>query len=159
MQAGTCKHYDGNVGTPNRDKLAKCKVGVIYLEVARPLNDEDRAWHNENYPRSDPTWTGIYKRLPCHAENGLQANCSQYCEPAAEELAEQDKLISKMFTDMMTVRKQITDYIKENKLPRGCSGKLPCPICETGEVLWSRASYNSHIHAQCTTVGCVQWME
>jgi hypothetical protein len=159
MRAGTCKHYNGNVGTPNRDKLAKCKAGVIYLEVARPLNDEDRVWHQANYPRSDPTWTGIFKRLPCHAENGLQANCTQYCEPTAEELTEQDKLISKMFTDVMTARKAITDYIKVNNLPRSCAGYLDCPICEQVRALvWSRAS-NGHIHAQCNTEGCVQWME
>jgi hypothetical protein len=74
-------------------------------------------------------------------------------------LTEQDKLISKMFTDVMTARKAITDYIKVNNLPRSCAGYLDCPICEQVRALvWSRAS-NGHIHAQCNTEGCVQWME
>lgn len=38
------------------------------------------------------------------------------------------------------------------------SGKMPCPICKTGELRYSRAQYNGHVHARCMA-GCVAWME
>lgn len=46
-------------------------------------------------------------------------------------------------------------------LRRGKGGRssLPCPICEKGELRYSVSGYNGHIHAQCSTEGCVQWMQ
>lgn len=37
-------------------------------------------------------------------------------------------------------------------------GKTACPIC-SGELRYSRAGYNGHVHAKCSTDGCVAWME
>lgn len=152
MKAGCCKHYSG-IGL----EVGPCEAGHNYLDVAAPLTQEQLNWHNENYKHQDPSMTAIIKRIPCFAENGVNT-CPDFVAPTAEELAEQDKLITKMFTNMMTVRNQITDYIKLNKLPKSCVGRLPCPICEQGQVSWSRAS-NGHIHARCTTPKCVHWME
>lgn len=39
------------------------------------------------------------------------------------------------------------------------SGVIPCPICKSGKVNYSRAAYNGHVHARCSTAGCVAWME
>jgi len=39
------------------------------------------------------------------------------------------------------------------------SGNMKCPVCETGNLRYSRAAYNGHIHATCSTEGCVSWME
>lgn len=39
------------------------------------------------------------------------------------------------------------------------SGEMPCPICKTGTLRYSRSSYNGHIHAACTKDDCVGWME
>lgn len=39
------------------------------------------------------------------------------------------------------------------------SGKMLCPICNKGELYYSRASYNGHVHARCSTENCVSWME
>lgn len=38
-------------------------------------------------------------------------------------------------------------------------GKMECPVCRTGELKYSRSNYNGHVHAKCSTVGCVAWME
>lgn len=38
-------------------------------------------------------------------------------------------------------------------------GAIPCPVCKTGTLRYSRAAYNGHVHAGCSTQGCVQWME
>lgn len=38
-------------------------------------------------------------------------------------------------------------------------GVMECPICKTGKLHYSRAAYNGHVHARCTTLDCVAWME
>lgn len=38
-------------------------------------------------------------------------------------------------------------------------GELPCPVCNAGTLRYSRASYNGHVHASCSTTDCVRWME
>lgn len=42
---------------------------------------------------------------------------------------------------------------------RGVRGAIACPVCSTGSLHYSIANYNGHIHAQCSTTGCVAWME
>lgn len=39
------------------------------------------------------------------------------------------------------------------------SGSINCPVCNEGKLHYSRAGYNGHVHAQCSTNGCVAWME
>lgn len=39
------------------------------------------------------------------------------------------------------------------------AGVITCPICGTGKLRYSRAGYNGHVHARCSTDGCVAWME
>lgn len=42
----------------------------------------------------------------------------------------------------------------------GASGCIDCPACGGNQTLaFSRAGYNGHIHACCSTEGCVSWME
>lgn len=43
---------------------------------------------------------------------------------------------------------------------KGCSGAINCPVCSKPDALaFSRSGYNGHIHARCSTEGCVSWME
>ena len=39
------------------------------------------------------------------------------------------------------------------------AGQIDCPVCKVGKLRYSRAAYNGHVHAGCTTQGCVRWME
>ena len=39
------------------------------------------------------------------------------------------------------------------------AGEMPCPVCKTGTLRYSRAGYNGHVHAHCSTSNCVDWME
>jgi len=39
------------------------------------------------------------------------------------------------------------------------AGVMPCPVCKTGTLRYSRSSYNGHVHAACTNESCVRWME
>jgi len=38
-------------------------------------------------------------------------------------------------------------------------GKMACPVCGSGVLHYSRAAYNGHVHAFCTTSECVAWRE
>lgn len=42
---------------------------------------------------------------------------------------------------------------------RDAQGKIPCPNCGMGLLHFTRAAYNGHIHAQCTTDHCTSWIE
>lgn len=38
-------------------------------------------------------------------------------------------------------------------------GVMACPICNTGKLHYIRSSYNGHVHARCSSAGCVAWTE
>ena len=40
----------------------------------------------------------------------------------------------------------------------GDSGTVVCPTCK-GRLRWGRDSTNGHLHGECETAGCLQWME
>lgn len=48
---------------------------------------------------------------------------------------------------------------KELGQGKGGSGSVPCPVCGTGQILYSVASCNGHVWGHCTTKGCVTWMQ
>lgn len=39
------------------------------------------------------------------------------------------------------------------------AGNIACPVCLNGVLRYSRAAYNGHVHAACSTSTCVRWME
>lgn len=39
------------------------------------------------------------------------------------------------------------------------AGVMECPVCKKGKLRYSRAGYNGHVHAACSTETCVRWME
>ena len=41
----------------------------------------------------------------------------------------------------------------------GWEGKVPCPACGTGLIVWARAHSNRHLHAACTTPRCFSIMQ
>lgn len=54
-----------------------------------------------------------------------------------------------------------SDDAKKRGLKKGQGGKgsLPCPVCKTGTLHYSVASYNGYLWGQCSTSGCVSWMQ
>lgn len=42
---------------------------------------------------------------------------------------------------------------------KGGTGSLKCPACDSGTLRYSVAGINGHMHARCSTAGCVSWME
>jgi hypothetical protein len=56
-------------------------------------------------------------------------------------------------------RAAIIKHVGDRKR-RDVEDSLPCPICEAGTLEYSYCgSYNRHIHAGCSTPGCVRWGE
>lgn len=39
------------------------------------------------------------------------------------------------------------------------SGTIECPKCKVGHVKWIQVAYNGHTRGQCTTEGCLSWIE
>lgn len=50
---------------------------------------------------------------------------------------------------------------ESKKLGRGHAGhsSLPCSICKDGTIHYFVAGVNGHIHAVCSTEGCLRFME
>ena len=143
MNPGKCRHFNGL-------QNHKCEKGVEYDSFAprQPLRVELpclRYHHSSLKPNAIPEklWNG-------------KKECQFFSEPTEEELNEQKVEIKLCIQKMIVVRRSIVEYTKGK---RGAAGSIDCPSCKTGKVSYSVSSYNGHIWAQCTTPGCVNWIE
>ena len=126
-----CKHR-----TPLSREVKECKVGVDFHQFEIP---------------------GGWDMMPCLGQSPEAiARCPKYCGHTAEELAEQERDMEERWARMGTIRKAIVAHIDATN---EWSGSIPCPACESGTVRYSRAHYNKHIHASCSTPNCASWME
>lgn len=129
---GKCIHFNG---TANR----VCNAGIQYKSVSheRP-----------------------YGGIPCFEKNKLRT-CSRFQLPTEEQVADDEakvaEYIGMVFKTRAAIMQHIVDAGNERK---NTTGTIKCPICEAGNVSFSRAgAYNGHIHAECDTAGCVSWIE
>ena len=58
-------------------------------------------------------------------------------------------------------REQIMEYVElGGHLNDHVGSQIACPICNEGDIIFTYAGhYNGHISAQCTSAGCVGWIE
>jgi hypothetical protein len=136
MKAGFCKHYTGDVY-----RRKACAAGV---EVRARVGGPDEGW---------------LARMPCQPGSSLASKapafvCEHYAEPTAAEIAAEKAEHEASFARIMKARQAI---VAAGAKPR-TQGTLACPVCEKGALRWSMAS-NGHVHASCSTLGCVAWME
>lgn len=78
--------------------------------------------------------------------------CKSYSPPTTEEFA-----LQKARDDQLSqwINKANSDIANQT----GFSGITPCPKCGK-EIHWSRAGFSSgHVHAFCSTQGCIWWMQ
>lgn len=133
-----CKHYNGT------GRNETCRAGVNYAELA------------------DDSRPGIFNRLPClreHLKEDVIAECELREWHTPEEIAERVAATRASAMRTVTARAAIFDYLKANNKPtRNVSGRIPCPVCNTGALSFSVA-YNGHCHGSCSTSGCVNWVE
>jgi hypothetical protein len=125
----TCRHFNGINHT-------RCEAGVDYNDVMP---------------------------LPCIAfgNSTKSASCAlKSCftrEDAEVKQIERDQSMAESLKAMRAAH----DDAKEKGFIKGHGGQgsLKCPVCTDGTLRYSVASYNGHMHAGCSTRGCVSWME
>ena len=143
-----CVHFNGVNFT---NKSHKCKAGVVIADVAvkKPFKYQ--------YDGKGPVYTSGYS-LPClkHSDPTGVCESSKRKFPTPEEIENHKQEVAKVLGGVMIARAAIT--AKEGK-KRGVAGRIDCPVCKTGKLSYSIAGCNGHIHAACSTKGCVRWME
>lgn len=103
----------------------------------------------------------FFDSCPCFGPKGT-GECPSKVYPTKEEMEADDKRISEMFARTAAARNAIVESLGGQWKPGqpGASGVIDCPVCSGRKTLqFSRSGYNGHIHARCTTDGCVGWME
>lgn len=129
-RAERCEHF---TGTQNE----ACKAGHRYAEIGRPF--------------------------PCLApyDGAERPGCPDLLLPTAEQLEAREREMRRFLENMGKARTAIVAHIEaRGKKDRDDAGTLPCPCCEGGTLAYRYAgAYNGHIHARCSTEGCVAWME
>lgn len=128
---GTCKHFTSSI-------QPTCAAGVSYSTV----------------------------KLPCGALSCFVADsttCGSRCEPTAEEIVafdrEDDELVAKAI-ERMEKLEPLLARVKKKYRGRELHGHATCPVCGIKSALTiSHSARNGHIHAICTTEGCVRFME
>lgn len=82
--------------------------------------------------------------------------CTSFAPWTAEEIAAEEAELNALFARVAVARSAI---VAKHGKARGLQGEIACPVCETGTLRYSIAQLNGHIHAACSTAGCVRWME
>lgn len=73
-------------------------------------------------------------------------------EEAEKEIADSNAAFERVNTCLKAIRE------KHGKA-RGLGGSMPCPVGCGGELRYSIAGYNGHVHGRCSTEGCASWMQ
>lgn len=129
-----CKHYRAMHGN------ATCEAGVAY-DSLKPINHD---------------------LCPCFGPQSAEPPlCQLAVYPTAEEIEAEDKHFAELFQRTVTARCAIVEHLGGpwKKGMKSAGGAIECPVCKTGQLKFSRAGINGHIHAACTTNTCVMWME
>lgn len=134
---GWCEHYRG---LANSDA---CDAGVKYTDVT----DKTTTPHS----------------LPCISDwNKSGVVCEKCVYPTPEQIAEREAEVKKRMEGIGMARKAIVENLGGpwKRGMGGAAGRITCPVCQShASLMFSRAGYNGHIHARCSTENCVAWME
>jgi hypothetical protein len=125
----TCFHFTGV-------SEKKCKVGI-------------------EYPHGP---------LPCIApfkKDGVRPDCDKRELYTREQAVTYIEKINKSYERLVVAMAACQKDAKELGYGKkhGGVGKVPCPVCKTGTLHYSVASYNGHMHGKCSTKDCVSWMQ
>ena len=130
----SCRHFTG-VGNET------CDAGVRYEEA-------------------HPTGT-LLPCIPFDSAVTPQAICALKSCWSREEAEDNHRKMEERSAQSMIAMVAAHADAKEKGFGKKNGGvsSLKCPVCEGGTLRYSVASYNGHMHAGCTTEGCVSWME
>lgn len=139
-KAGWCIHYRYNRGpkTPENDT---CEAGVRF----DTFNGDDRS----------------FERRPCFIKPDEQpsdrAHCPKLRPPTPEEISAHEAWLESRLNTLTTVMEGISGWRAKHK-GRSAQEVVECPACK-GRLHLSISAYNGHVHGNCETEGCAQWME
>lgn len=130
----TCKHFNGI-------QHKTCRAGVAYDSFER-----------DGKP---------YSPIPClPSDRPCNATCPKREFPTEAEVQAREAEMQRSLDNTRTAIVAITEKIgKWKKGMGGTEGQMPCPVCKTGTLGYSRSGYNGHLWGACTTAGCVRWMQ
>lgn len=122
------------------------------------VNDSCKA--SVNYHEQFGNEVGCFKSIPCTRLNA-EKTCPKAEYPtkdvAERELREDNAFVEKA----VKASNQAHQHAKAAGLGvgNGGRGEMPCPTECGGTLRYSVASVNGHLHASCSTTGCLSWME
>lgn len=133
-----CIHFNGL-----REDTGACDAGVVYLTVKA----------------TDESIKG-FARYPCFRE-GEAVPCAKRHFPTPEEVAAQVAEHNASWERLKLGIRAASDDAKKHGFKMGNAGRgvVPCPVCKAGELHYTVAAYNGHMHGRCTTPDCVSWMQ
>jgi hypothetical protein len=135
MSKPWCKNYHGM-------QKETCSVGIVFKELPGHGGKD------------------FFDTCPCFGPS--KTPCEKAVYPTPAEMEAEDKAIAEMFVNIGKAREAIVESLggKWKRGMSGSSGAIDCPVCSGQKTLrFSRSGYNGHIHAGCSTDGCVRWME
>lgn len=132
-----CRHFNGLaiLGDDALRKRETCLAGVAFSAVRDGKGE-----------------------IPCLGEP-CRIACSKWQPLTVAELDAKDAAIATRVAEMSKARAAIVEHAGPHHNGYDPTGVIPCPVCGTGKLHYSRSGYNGHIHAGCSTGGCVSWME
>lgn len=134
-----CIHYRYNRDLkPNQPDT--CEAGVDY-----------EAW------RVTP-----FAKRPCFLDDKGNSKpdavkCPNLRRPTPEEIAAHKQWVENRMNLLGIVMAGIDPWRRQHK-GKSVSEVVECPACK-GKLHLSISAYNSHVHGECETEGCVSWME
>lgn len=134
-----CNHYRAASNHPT------CKAGIAYESF-------------KGQPGGIANW-------PCFrsSDNPKPCTCPHAAFPTPKGIAAEDAEFEARCHLIEIARKAIVKHLGgpwRKTHPRGGAGTIDCPVCGTAKALaFTRSGYNGHIHAGCSTPGCVRWVE
>lgn len=157
-----CQHYDpsGVTMIGGKEPHGHCKAGVVYLDqFGRAPKDGNHELDGRYYESS-----GIFQRICCtdggkRTEEEQMALCPKWIRRTREQGEKRADDIEASINRMRLVGAALSGWrtwTKKNRVAK--QEVIECPVCK-GRLHLSQAAYNGHVHGQCETAGCVNWME
>ena len=131
----TCRYFNGIFND-------KCKAGISYKGLFG----------------SGPGWAA---HICCTGDSQSPVQCETAKFPTREEVEAEATEWDKRQELTAKCIKEAHAHSRQAGLGKGHggTGSLPCPSECGGTLRYSVAGYNGHMHAACTTHGCVRWIE
>jgi hypothetical protein len=128
---GKCLHYNGT-------KNECCDAGVNYMEL-----------------KGDAAGV-LFDVLPCFGKAMKRDKpCAKRLLPTLEQVNAWKQYTNARLVHTLEAIGIITEQNKTDKKGRGL---VVCPACG-GNLHYTVAGYNGHVHGSCETQECLQWMQ